>query len=84
MTFHSLLESVALLARMFSEKDSKLARQHTNLWNHFLGRFLDIAVAIRIKCVQSSMHFLLNHKIVRDDITGVLKSRQLDADEAVR
>lgn len=69
---------------MFSEKDSKLAKQHNNLWNNFLGRFLDIAVAIRIKCVQSSMHFLLNHKQLRVDIISVLKGRQHDSDESVR
>lgn len=69
---------------MFSEKDSKLAKQHNNLWKNFLGRFLDIAVAIRIKCVQSTMHFLLNHKQLRDDVVCVLKGRQHDADESVR
>jgi sister-chromatid-cohesion protein PDS5 len=81
---HERLKAVSLLARMFSEKDSKLARQHTILWNNFLGRFLDIAVAIRIKCVQSTMHFLLNHPKLRPDIISVLQSRQHDADETVR
>lgn len=33
------LAAVALLARMFSEKDSTLARHHTPLWRAFLGRF---------------------------------------------
>ena len=32
------LESVSLLARMFSEKGSDLARLHKALWNAFLGR----------------------------------------------
>lgn len=32
------LAAVALLARMFSEKDSTLARHHTPLWRAFLGR----------------------------------------------
>lgn len=78
------LKAVALLARMFSEKDSKLGKQHTVLLNHFLGRFLDIAVAIRIKCVQSTMHFLVNHANLRPDIIGVLNGRQHDSDESVR
>ncbi len=30
--------SVSLLARMFSEKGSDLARKHKQLWNAFLGR----------------------------------------------
>lgn len=78
------LKAVSLLARMFSEKDSKLGKQHTVLLNHFLGRFLDIAVAIRIKCVQSTMHFLVNHPSLRAEIINVLNGRQHDSDESVR
>ena len=78
------LKAVSLLARMFSEKDSKLGKQHTVLLNHFLGRFLDIAVAIRIKCVQSTMHFLVNHQSLRPEIINVLNGRQHDSDESVR
>lgn len=77
-------KAVALLARMFSEKDSILAKQHSSLWRQFLGRFYDIAVPIRIKCVQSTMHFLLNHPHLRPDIIEVLKVRQHDSDETVR
>lgn len=69
---------------MFSEKDSILAKQHSSLWRQFLGRFYDIAVPIRIKCVQSTMHFLLNHPHLRPDIIEVLKVRQHDSDETVR
>lgn len=78
------LGAVALLARMFSEKDSELARRHTALWRSFLGRFNDISVAIRTKCVQYSMHFLLNHPHLRKDITETLKLRQHDSEENVR
>ena len=78
------LKAVSLLARMFSEKDSNLSKQHNGLLNHFLGRFLDIAVAIRIKCVQSTMHFLVNHPSLRADIIQVLNGRQHDSDEMVR
>lgn len=76
--------AVALLARMFSEKGSNLATQHTQLWRAFLGRFNDISVQIRVKCVQYSMHFLLNHPELRKDITDTLKMRQHDADESIR
>ena len=48
------------------------------------SRFNDISVAIRIKCVQYSMHFLLNHPELRKDITDTLKLRQHDSDENVR
>jgi sister chromatid cohesion protein PDS5 len=78
------LKAVSLLARMFSEKDSDLASKHTALLSHFLGRFLDIAVAIRIKCVQSTMHFLVNHQSLRAEIVNVLNGRQHDSDESVR
>ncbi|XP_039299402.1 sister chromatid cohesion protein PDS5 homolog B [Nilaparvata lugens] len=78
------LEAVGLLARMFSEKDSTLAKSHQPLWRAFLGRFNDISIQIRIKCVQYSMHFLLNHPDLRKDITETLKLRQHDAEESVR
>ncbi|XP_074036685.1 cohesin associated factor B pds5 [Leptinotarsa decemlineata] len=78
------LAAVALLAKMFSEKDSELARRHIVLWRAFLGRFNDISIAIRTKCVQYSMHFLLNHPDLRKDITDTLKMRQHDSEENVR
>lgn len=78
------LAAVALLAKMFSEKDSELARRHSALWRAFLGRFNDISIAIRTKCVQYSMHFLLNHPDLRKDITETLKMRQHDSEENVR
>lgn len=78
------LKAVALLARMFSEKNSNLSKMHIPLWKQFLGRFYDIAVAIRIKCVQSTMHFLLNQPHLRKDIIDTLKVRQHDSDETVR
>lgn len=78
------LGAVTLLARMFSEKDSELAKHHSALWRAFLGRFNDISVTIRTKCVQYSMHFLLNHPDLRKDITETLKLRQHDSDENVR
>ena len=76
--------SVSLLARMFSEKDSILAVNHRQLWQAFLGRFNDISVAIRQKCVQYTMHFLLNHQELINDITQTLKLRQHDSEETVR
>nr|CAI5853212.1 unnamed protein product [Callosobruchus analis] len=78
------LAAVALLAKMFSEKDSELPKRHPALWRAFLGRFNDISIGIRTKCVQYSMHFLLNHPDLRKDITETLKMRQHDAEENVR
>lgn len=76
--------SVSLLARMFSEPDSTLALNHKQLWTAFLGRFNDVSIPIRTKCVQYSMHFLLNHPLLRSDITETLKLRQHDSEENVR
>uniref|UniRef100_A0AAG5DIG4 Uncharacterized protein n=1 Tax=Anopheles atroparvus TaxID=41427 RepID=A0AAG5DIG4_ANOAO len=78
------LKAVSMLARMFSEPGSTLARQYGPLWRQFLGRFYDIAVPIRIKCVQSTMHFLINHPSLRKDIIDILRNRQHDSDETVR
>ena len=54
------------------------------LFQAFLGRFNDISVAIRQKCVQYTMHFLINHAELIDDITETLKARQHDSEETVR
>lgn len=78
------LSAVALLARMFSEPGSTLAKQYPTLWRAFLGRFNDISIHIRIKCVQYCMHFLVHHPDLRKDITETLKLRQHDAHEQVR
>ncbi|XP_050356036.1 sister chromatid cohesion protein PDS5 homolog B isoform X3 [Nymphalis io] len=82
--FQERLSAVALLARMFSEPGSNLAQQYPALWRAFLGRFNDISVQIRIKCVQYCMHFLVHHPDLRKDITETLKMRQHDAHEQVR
>ncbi|XP_026499402.1 sister chromatid cohesion protein PDS5 homolog B isoform X3 [Vanessa tameamea] len=82
--FQERLSAVALLARMFSEPGSTLAQQYPALWRAFLGRFNDISVQIRIKCVQYCMHFLVHHPDLRKDITETLKMRQHDAHEQVR
>lgn len=82
--FQERLSGVALLARMFSEPESELAKQYPALWRAFLGRFNDISVPIRIKCVQYCMHFLVHHPDLRKDITETLKMRQHDAHEQVR
>ena len=62
-----------LLARLFSDKDSTLAELYPELWKSFLGRFRDISVTVRMRCVQYSMHFLVNHSELRDDIRDQLR-----------
>lgn len=77
-------EFTKLLARLFSDKDSNLAQQYTELWKCFLGRFKDISATVRIRCVQYSMHFLVNHPEMKADITEQMRQRQHDQDENVR
>lgn len=69
---------------MFSEANSELAERHPTLLHLLLGRFCDISVAIRVKCVQSTMHYLLNHPSLRKNLTDCLRARQHDSDENVR
>uniref|UniRef100_A0A1B0AGA6 Uncharacterized protein n=1 Tax=Glossina pallidipes TaxID=7398 RepID=A0A1B0AGA6_GLOPL len=78
------LAVVSLLSRMFSEKNSDLSTKYPTLLRMLLGRFCDIAVAIRVKCVQSSMHYLINQPHLRPDISECLRARQHDSDENVR
>jgi sister-chromatid-cohesion protein PDS5 len=78
------LKSVSLLSKMFSDKDSKLYEEHPQLWKLFMGRFMDISNVVRIKCVQSTMMFLVNHEELRPQIIENLKNRQHDSDETVR
>ena len=77
-------EYTKLLARLFSDKNSELATKYPEIWKSFLGRFRDISITVRMRCVQYSMHFLVNHPNLRKDITEQLKQRQHDADENVR
>jgi len=77
-------EFTRLLARLFSDKSSKLSEEFPELWKSFLGRFRDISVIVRTRCVQYSMHFLVNHPNLRSDITDQLRQRGHDPDENVR
>ena len=77
-------EYTKLLARLFSDKNTELATKYPEVWKSFLGRFRDISITVRMRCVQYSMHFLVNHPDLRKDITEQLKQRQHDADENVR
>ncbi|KAH8420967.1 hypothetical protein KR222_000167 [Zaprionus bogoriensis] len=78
------LRATTLLARMFSEKDSQLSKKYPSLLRTFFGRFCDITEPVRVKCVQSSMHFLLNHPHLQAEITEKLRLRHHDLDELVR
>jgi len=78
------LEVTRLLARMFSPKDSKLARENRPLWNCFIGRFGDINPNVRVECVKYSKYFLVYHPDLVKDTTAKLLERFYDKEEKVR
>ena len=65
--------STLIIKLTYLEKGSSLATSHRPLWSAFLGRYNDISVAIRIKCVQYTMHFLINHPELQENIVDTLK-----------
>nr|CAB3264762.1 sister chromatid cohesion protein PDS5 homolog A-B-like [Phallusia mammillata] len=81
------LQMVNLLSRMFSEKDSDLAAQYPTLWNCFLGRFNDIDIEVRCKCVSFCRNLIINHgkeaAFCREAMT-FFKPRRHDTEESVR
>lgn len=78
------LNATFFLAKVFSSKDFKMEDEHASVWKEFLNRFNDISVPIRIQCVECSMHVLINHPDLREDITAALVLRQSDPIERIR
>ncbi|XP_014675735.1 PREDICTED: sister chromatid cohesion protein PDS5 homolog B-like [Priapulus caudatus] len=78
------IQVTRLLARMFSDKDSDLALTHPILWTSFIGRFNDVNVTVRTRCVQYAMHFLVNQPKLAKDVSEQLKMRCHDPEENVR
>jgi hypothetical protein len=52
-------EYTRLLSKMFSEKDSQLAKKYPQLWEAYLERFADMNEDIRRICVQHICDFLI-------------------------
>ncbi|XP_050425690.1 sister chromatid cohesion protein PDS5 homolog B-like [Adelges cooleyi] len=77
-------DTIALLASMFSEKESNIARRYNILWHAFLSRFNDLSINIRIKCVQCAMQILVNQSYCRPDLIEALRLRSFDHDMNVR
>uniref|UniRef100_A0A1B0F9H3 Condensin complex subunit 1 C-terminal domain-containing protein n=1 Tax=Glossina morsitans morsitans TaxID=37546 RepID=A0A1B0F9H3_GLOMM len=78
------LAVVKLLSSIFSAEGSSFSDRFPNLLNMLLGCFDDIAVSIRITCVQFSMHYFINHSRLRPDIIKCLLARHLDRNATVR
>jgi sister-chromatid-cohesion protein PDS5 len=77
--------SIRILADVFSEERSTLAKDFPELWEAFLGRFNDISVPIRVHCVKSMVRFFLHHDELRADLLETLKNIVLnDAEEEIR
>ncbi len=70
-------EYTKLLSKMFSEKDSKLAKQLPQLWDAYLDRFGDANEDIREICVRHICDFLLQQSSLmksQDLMSGVAGS----------
>lgn len=52
-------EYTKLMSKMFSERDSRLAQQHQQLWEAYLERFADANEDIRRTCTQNIADFLI-------------------------
>lgn len=78
------LAVVRLLSSIFSAEGSSFSDRFPNLLIMLLGCFDDIAVSIRITCVQFSMHYFINHSRLRPDIIKCLLARHLDRNANVR
>ncbi|KAL9893098.1 sister chromatid cohesion protein PDS5 homolog A-like [Glossina fuscipes fuscipes] len=78
------LAMVKLLSNIFSAQGSKFNEQFPNLLYILLGCFDDGTAAIRITCVQYSMHYFINHSRLRPYIIKCLRARHLDSNATVR
>lgn len=72
------------MVRIFSEKPFAQTEQYRPFLKLFKQSFSDIAIPIRIKCIQNSIHILLNHAELQDEIIESLKNTQHHADETLR
>ncbi|XP_015769541.1 PREDICTED: sister chromatid cohesion protein PDS5 homolog A-B-like [Acropora digitifera] len=78
------LAAVKLLGQMFTEQGSELATQNKQLWNSYLGRFVDISVDVRVECIKRAKEFLQHHPVLASDLADKLHERQRDPDEKAR
>uniref|UniRef100_A0A915HIJ7 Uncharacterized protein n=1 Tax=Romanomermis culicivorax TaxID=13658 RepID=A0A915HIJ7_ROMCU len=78
------LETVRLLARLFSDRGATVFTDCPTLWTLFLSRFNDISPEIRLQCLKSATELLFNHLTVRQDICEALIHRFRDTDDNVR
>jgi hypothetical protein len=62
-------EYTRLLSKMFSEKDSQLAKKYPQLWEAYLERFADMNEDIRRICVQHICDFLIQQSSSIKSIT---------------
>ncbi len=63
-------EYTKLLAKMFSEKDSKLASVYPQLWEAYLDRYSDENDEIRKACIVATSDVLVNHPHLLGQIMG--------------
>ena len=64
-------EYTKLMSKMFSERDSRLAQQHQQLWEAYLERFADANEDIRRTCTQNIADFLIQQA---DSVKGAVST----------
>uniref|UniRef100_A0A1A9W528 Uncharacterized protein n=1 Tax=Glossina brevipalpis TaxID=37001 RepID=A0A1A9W528_9MUSC len=81
---HERLAVITLLMRIFSDENSNLCKEFPDLLSKLMKRFDDNAVSIRVKCIQFSVHYLINQPNLRQDIIKCLYIRNHDTETTVR
>ncbi|EDV24413.1 uncharacterized protein TRIADDRAFT_56191 [Trichoplax adhaerens] len=78
------LDVTRLLARMFSDPESAVAKADSPLWKLLIGRFIDINASVRIECIRYAKYFLVYHPHFAKDTIEKLIVRSRDTDDKVR
>lgn len=78
------MDTVRLLTKLFTDKDSNAYEECPSMWNLFLSRFNDKSLEIRLQCIKASTEMMLSHSKLRNDICEVLMQRFRDTEDTVR
>ncbi|PPQ70235.1 hypothetical protein CVT25_011295 [Psilocybe cyanescens] len=73
------------LGEMYADKGGpELVKKYPSTWQMWINRKSDIAVAVRLKCIEAIPALLANLPESRDSLDDLLKAKIYDPDERVR
>ncbi|KIM42318.1 hypothetical protein M413DRAFT_444743 [Hebeloma cylindrosporum] len=73
------------LGEMYADKGGPdLVKKYPSTWNAWVNRKADIAVAVRLKCVEATPALITNLPEARETLEELLKAKIHDPDEKVR